>query len=410
VDLGIADIATTFRGHLGHLRGHFGQPARVDDTAGLTATNMAIGTVAYAAPEQLMGEAVDACADQYALACTAFHLLTGAAPYDYPSAPVVITKHVTAPPPSIGERRPELTGLDPVFAKAMAKTPADRFARCQDFTEELQRRLATAPIPIPVTEAAPIPLPVTEAAPIPVQETPIPVQETQPTPIHVQDTRLAPIAPALVPQPPPGPPGPPQAPVARSTLKQRVRRQPAGGRNPRLGRRRNVAIGLAAAIVLATSIAIAAVVVHSNTAGKNSGAEVSTPGPTASVSSNSPAPPTSSTPPSANPTPAPMSLNGAWSGPVSGDQTDFDVVAEIHDGATLTGTVSYPQLNCAGTWTQHGSAGNGTRLITERITQGPCVTAEVTPTPQNDGTLYFTSTYYAASKKRYITIYATMRR
>src|ERR1700739_4420746 len=70
----------------------FGIARRVDDTAGLTATNMAIGTVAYAAPEQLMGEAVDACADQYALACTAFHLLTGAVPYDYSSAPVVITK------------------------------------------------------------------------------------------------------------------------------------------------------------------------------------------------------------------------------------------------------------------------------------------------------------------------------
>jgi len=38
---------------------------------------MTVGTVAYAAPEQLIGEQMDARADQYALAATAYHLLTG---------------------------------------------------------------------------------------------------------------------------------------------------------------------------------------------------------------------------------------------------------------------------------------------------------------------------------------------
>ena len=119
----------------------FGIARRVDDAAGLTATNVAVGTVAYAAPEQLMGEPVDGRTDQYALACTAFHLLTGAEPYDSSTPAVAITKHVTAPPPSIGQKRPELALLDPVFAKAMAKTPADRFPRFQDFSRELRRRL-----------------------------------------------------------------------------------------------------------------------------------------------------------------------------------------------------------------------------------------------------------------------------
>src|SRR5262249_5062053 len=54
----------------------FGIARWVDDTSGLTATNITVGTVAYAAPEQLMGEHMDARADQYALASTAFHLLT----------------------------------------------------------------------------------------------------------------------------------------------------------------------------------------------------------------------------------------------------------------------------------------------------------------------------------------------
>ncbi len=44
-----------------------------DDTSGLTTTNMTVGTVAYAAPEQLMGEAMDGRADEYALAATTYN-------------------------------------------------------------------------------------------------------------------------------------------------------------------------------------------------------------------------------------------------------------------------------------------------------------------------------------------------
>jgi serine/threonine-protein kinase len=38
---------------------------------------MTVGTVAYSAPEQLMGEDIGGRADQYSLAATAYHLLTG---------------------------------------------------------------------------------------------------------------------------------------------------------------------------------------------------------------------------------------------------------------------------------------------------------------------------------------------
>ncbi len=95
----------------------FGIARHIDDAAGLTATKMAVGTVAYAAPEQLKAEAVDGRADQYALACTAFHMLAGVPPYGSSNPAVVITHHVSAPPPSIGARRPELAGLDPVFRR-----------------------------------------------------------------------------------------------------------------------------------------------------------------------------------------------------------------------------------------------------------------------------------------------------
>ena len=152
----------------------FGIARRVDDTAGLTATNMAVGTVAYAAPEQLLGEHVDGRADQYALACTAFQLLTGSHPYDYSSAAVVITKHVTAPPPSIGEKRPELAALDPVFATAMAKKPDDRYPSCEQFIEELRRALTFGSSDLEATQLAPATGEKTRSAPTRAAELPPP--------------------------------------------------------------------------------------------------------------------------------------------------------------------------------------------------------------------------------------------
>jgi serine/threonine protein kinase, bacterial len=55
----------------------FGIARNVDDISGLTATNFTVGTVACSAPEQLMGRDLDGRADQYALAATAYQLLTG---------------------------------------------------------------------------------------------------------------------------------------------------------------------------------------------------------------------------------------------------------------------------------------------------------------------------------------------
>ena len=119
----------------------FGIARRVDDPGTLTATNMTVGTISYAAPEQLMGEPLDGRADQYALAATAFHLLTGSPPFEHSNPAVVISQHLTAPPPAIDDRVPELSALGPVFVKALAKTPEERFDRCLDFARALAHQL-----------------------------------------------------------------------------------------------------------------------------------------------------------------------------------------------------------------------------------------------------------------------------
>jgi serine/threonine protein kinase, bacterial len=115
----------------------FGIAREIADISGLTATNMVVGTTAYSAPEQLMGSDIDGRADEYALGCTAFYLLTGSEPYQNSNAAVVITQHLSAPPPLIGERHPELAGLNDVITKVLAKDPGDRFTSCSEFATAL---------------------------------------------------------------------------------------------------------------------------------------------------------------------------------------------------------------------------------------------------------------------------------
>lgn len=138
----------------------FGIARELGEISGLTATNMLVGTTAYCAPEQLQGAYLDGRADQYALACTTFHLLTGRAPFDHSNPAVVITQHLSAPPPHVGERRPELADLDGALGKALAKNPAGRFATCADFAAALDSQLTTAAARVPrPTEVVPTPPP-----------------------------------------------------------------------------------------------------------------------------------------------------------------------------------------------------------------------------------------------------------
>jgi serine/threonine protein kinase len=115
----------------------FGIARQMDDNSGLTATNMIIGSVAYMAPEQLMGSSLDGRTDQYALAASAFQFLTGRPPFEDPSAAMVISSHLSASPPRLSRRRPDLGRLDDIVLKGMAKHPGDRYATCADFATAL---------------------------------------------------------------------------------------------------------------------------------------------------------------------------------------------------------------------------------------------------------------------------------
>ena len=104
---------------------------------------MTVGTLPYAAPEQLMGDRMDGRADQYSLAATAYHLLTGSPLFPQSNPAAVISRHLNTPPPALADTRPGLAALDPVLAVALAKAPADRFASCTDFARAFAHAVPT---------------------------------------------------------------------------------------------------------------------------------------------------------------------------------------------------------------------------------------------------------------------------
>jgi eukaryotic-like serine/threonine-protein kinase len=136
--------------------------ASAADMESLTLTGTVLGTAGYLAPEQARGERAVPASDRYAFAVVAWELLTGERPFQSESATAEAAAHVSAPVPSISEHSDLPRELDPVFAKALAKEPRERYDTAGDFVAELRAALAeaagaTRALPF----AAPVP-PVTE--------------------------------------------------------------------------------------------------------------------------------------------------------------------------------------------------------------------------------------------------------
>jgi serine/threonine protein kinase len=137
----------------------FGLSKSALSSAGLTAAGHFLGTPNYMAPEQIQGLPADGRTDQYALACVAFELLTGAPPFQRDQGVAVVWAHLREPPPMLSSRRPGLrTAADQVLVTALAKTPQDRYASCGDFAEALRAALGLTPYRLQ-PDAAPAPAP-----------------------------------------------------------------------------------------------------------------------------------------------------------------------------------------------------------------------------------------------------------
>jgi len=114
----------------------FGLARHVSSVTSLTTDRGFVGTIDYVPPEQIEGGTVDRRADIYSLGCVLYECLTGAKPFERESELAIVFAHLNDPPPRATERRPELPdAFDGVFAKALAKSPDDRFDSCRDLVE-----------------------------------------------------------------------------------------------------------------------------------------------------------------------------------------------------------------------------------------------------------------------------------
>ncbi len=117
----------------------FGLSKAVASTSGMTRAGEVMGTLDYMAPEQIAGQPVDGRTDQYALACSAFELLTGAPPFRRDEPTAVMYAHLSESPPRLTSRRPGLPqAADGVLSTALAKAPGDRYASCGQFADALR--------------------------------------------------------------------------------------------------------------------------------------------------------------------------------------------------------------------------------------------------------------------------------
>jgi serine/threonine-protein kinase len=109
------------------------------DEERLTATGLLVGTPQYMSPEQAAGdESLGAASDIYALGAVLYELLTGVAPHTGPSVQAVIVKVLTQDPAPIGAVRNGVPlHVEQAVAKALAKTPTDRFASASEFASAL---------------------------------------------------------------------------------------------------------------------------------------------------------------------------------------------------------------------------------------------------------------------------------
>lgn len=107
----------------------FGVAKLVDDAthAKQTATGVAVGTPAFMAPEQCLGEKIGPTVDIYALGVMAFCMLTGRLPFERESGFAMMAAHLNDPPPNLHDIEAELPpAMSRVVQQMMAKNPADR--------------------------------------------------------------------------------------------------------------------------------------------------------------------------------------------------------------------------------------------------------------------------------------------
>lgn len=102
----------------------------------LTGAGIVLGTPEYMAPEMVLGDPFDGCADQYALAVTVYEVLAGRLPLTGPTSTAILVKQTTQRPRPLCDVVPSIPrALSDAVMQALAKNPDERFLDCRSFAQ-----------------------------------------------------------------------------------------------------------------------------------------------------------------------------------------------------------------------------------------------------------------------------------
>ena len=172
----------------------------------LTSAGQFLGTPDYAAPEQINGHPVDGRADQYALGCVAYEVLSGTVPFVREMPLAVLYAHLSTSPSQVTLVRPDLPlVVNEVLNTALAKVPGNRYSSCADFADALREALGLDPYDPsrsarPPTTAVPVRPPIAPTIPLTPPSAARAAREAQPSALREAKPAPAP-APASAPRP-----------------------------------------------------------------------------------------------------------------------------------------------------------------------------------------------------------------
>jgi serine/threonine protein kinase len=174
----------------------FGLTKQITSQSNATRTGVWLGSVNYAAPEQIESGSIDARTDVYSLGCVLFEALTRRLPYARDSEMAVMFAKVHEPPLLPGEVDPTLPReFDEVIHRALARNPDDRYPSAGDLG---RAALAAAHDGRAAEPERTVARGAAAGLYEPTQATPIPEHPTQTLPTHRSRNRAAVVGAALV--------------------------------------------------------------------------------------------------------------------------------------------------------------------------------------------------------------------
>jgi serine/threonine-protein kinase len=116
-----------------------------------TETGPVLGTVGYAAPEQIRGEGSDARSDIFAVGCIVYEMVSGRRAFQKTTAAESVAAILREQPPALDAAAPCPASIAPVVFRCLEKNPEQRFQSARDLAFALRTLLADSGVAAPAS-------------------------------------------------------------------------------------------------------------------------------------------------------------------------------------------------------------------------------------------------------------------